>query len=232
MPDWGERIVKTTAILVVAAVVVTGIVCAKNLETGYEPEGLDELDKQKGLFKTTMIRPDADFSRYSKLNPRKVMLVVRDPGPQGGEKETGSLIGSRSREVVVPESEDLAKLKEIINTTVNTELGSCTNCELTHGSGPDTLVVRVVLTDILFDETSKARSTEGEPLPILKQGTIVFDLVDGETGVIQARMGERRKCPTAKESEITEPWPNVSGWAEVAVGDLGRELERMRTTGS
>ena len=105
---------KRAVLLIVGVMLIAGLTMAKKINLGYEPEGFDELAKEKGVFKTTLIRPDADFSKYTKLNPRKVMLVVRESVPESGEKETGSLIGSRSRTIVMPEFEQLARLKEII----------------------------------------------------------------------------------------------------------------------
>ena len=223
---------KRAVLLIVGVMLIAGLTMAKKINLSYEPEGFDELAKEKGVFKTTLIRPDADFSRYTKLNPRKVMLVVRESVPESGEKETGSLIGSRSRTIVMPDFEELSRLKEIIGESIDTQLENCTDCVLVHDSGPGTLVLRTAVTDVLFDEVSGSKSSNGEPVPILKQGTIVFDLIDGETGVIQARFGERRKCEPAKASEITESWPNVVDWAELAAADLGRELERMRSQSS
>jgi hypothetical protein len=223
---------KRAVLLIVGVMLIAGLAMAKKINLGYEPEGFDELAKEKGVFKTTLIRPDADFSRYTKLNPRKVMLVVRESVPKSQEKETGSLLGSRSRTIVMPDFEELARLKEIIGESIDTQLKNSTDCELVHDSGPGTLMLRTAVTDVLFDEVSGSKSSNGEPVPILKQGTIVFDLIDGETGVIQARFGERRKCEPAKASEITEPWPNVVDWAELAAADLGRELERMRSQSS
>lgn len=217
-------------ILLMACGAATGV--AKNLDTGYEPEGLDELAKQKGVFKTTLVRPDADFSRYTKLNARKVMLFVRDPGPQSNEKETGSLIGSRGGGGVMPPFEELAKLKEIINETIVIELSSSSELEIVGASDEETLVLRATVVDMVFDETSKIKTADGEPAPVLSQGTIVFDLIDGETGVIQARVGERRKCRPPKSDDSIDvnlgSWSSAAGWAEVAVSDLCQELKRVR----
>ncbi len=222
---------KNGLLLILLVACVAGIGFAKSLDTGYEPEGYDELAKQKGVFKTTLVRPDADFSRYTKLNARKVMLVVRNTGPQTTEKETGSLIGSRSRGGVMPEYEELAELKEIINETIVTELGCSSELELVHDSGPGTLVLRAAVTDVVFDKTSKIKTADGEPSPILSQGTIVFDLIDGETGVIQARVGERRKCPTPKNSSVDVDkgsWTSAASWIKLAAADLCQELKRVR----
>lgn len=221
---------KNGMVMILLVACVAGIGLAKNLDTGYEPEGYDDLAKQKGVFKTTLIRPDADFSRYTKLNARKVMLVVRNTGPQTTEKETGSLIGSRSRGGVMPGYEELAQLKSIINETIVTELDCSSDLKLVHDSGPGTLVLRAAVTDAVFDKTSKIKNADGEPSPILSQGTIVFDLIDGETGIIQARVGERRKCSTPKNSAVDVDkgsWTSAANWAQVAAADLCQELKRV-----
>jgi len=222
---------KKVILPIVVMVLLSGVILAKGLDIGYEPEGLDELAKQKGLFKTTLIHPDADFSRYTKLNPRKVMLIVRDPGPQNEQKTTGSLIGSRNQGGVMPEWEDLVKLKQIINETIVAELDCDTELELVNASDPETLVLRAAVTDVVFDETSKIKTPDGEPAPVLSQGTIVFDLIDGETGIIQARVGERRKCRIPKNSSSEDEngsWSSAASWTQLAVADLCQELKRVR----
>jgi len=87
------------------------------------------------------------------------------------------------------------------------------------------------VTDAVFDETTKIKTADGEPALVLSQGTIVFDLIDGETGVIQARLGERRKCRPSKDAssvESTGPWPCAGAWTEDAVTDLCQELKRVQ----
>ena len=114
---------------------IAGVGLAKNLNTGYEPDGLDELTKQKGLFKTTLVNPDANFSRYSKLYPKKVMLIIRDPGPQKKQQSTGSILGTRGQSGVMPEREEIKQLKQIINDAIVTELGRSSGFELVHDAG-------------------------------------------------------------------------------------------------
>lgn len=222
---------KKTGLLILVVGLIAGVGLAKNLETGHEPEGLDELTKQKGLFKTTLIHPDADFSHYTKLYPKKVMLVIRDPGPRNEQPSTGSILGQRSRSGVMPEWEEITQLKKIINDAVVAELGRSSGFELVHDAGHETLVLRASVIDIVCDESSEIETEDGEPAPLLTQGTIVFDLIDGETGVIQMRIGERRKCRRAKNLPSSGPWPNVGHWAELAAADLSRELRRVQGDG-
>ena len=219
-------------VLVLVMVLTASVGLARSFETGYEPEGLDQLEKQKGVFKTTLVDPDADFSRYSKIYPKKVMLVVRDPGPRNEQPATGSLLGKSSGGGVMPEWEELAELKQIINDAIVAELGRGTDLELVNDFGPGTLVLRAAVTDVVCDESSKVKTKDGEPALTVSQGTIVFDLIDGETGIIRARVGERRKCRAAKGATPTVegPWPNVASWAASATADFCEELARF--TGS
>ncbi len=214
--------------LVLVVVLTSSVGLARSFDTGYEPEGLEELEKHKGLFKTTLVDPDSDFNRYNKIYPRKVMLVVRDPGPQNEQPMTGSLVG-KSGGGVMPEWEELAELKQIINDAIVAELGRSTDLELVNDAGPGTLVLRAAVTDVVCDESSKIKTEDGKPALEVSQGTIVFDLIDGETGVIQARFGERRKCRAAKgaASPVEGPWPNAASWAVLATTDLCEELARF-----
>ena len=56
---------------ILVMILLPGVILAKNLTAGYEPAGLDELAKQKGTFKTTLINPEADFPRYTEFRLRK-----------------------------------------------------------------------------------------------------------------------------------------------------------------
>jgi hypothetical protein len=226
-----KKIVLAAAVMAVVA--VSGV--AKTLDTGYEPKGLDELAKRKGTFKTTLVRPGADFSRYTKLNPRQVALVIRDPGQQGLKQPTGRLVGPKGGSGVMPDWKEIDELKEIIDDTIATGLSGGSELEVVGEAGPGTLVVRATVTDAVFDETTKVKTADGEPALVLSQGTIVFDLIDGETGVIQARLGERRKCQLSKQASSTTSnasWPCADTWTEQAVSDLCQELKKVRGGGS
>lgn len=220
---------KKSVLLVGLMVLAAGFVVAKSFETGYEPEGLDNLEKQKGVYKTTLVDPDADFSRYSKIYPQKVMLIVRDPGPQNEQPTTGSLLGKGSGGGVMPEWEELTELKGIINDALVAELGRSSGLELVNDAGPGTLVLRAAVVDVVCDESSKIKTEDGDPALTVSQGTIVFDLIDGETGFIRARFGERRRCraPKGADPVVEGSWPNVASWTEFAAADLSRELSRF-----
>jgi hypothetical protein len=112
------------------------------------------------------------------------------------------------------------------------ELAHSGSLQLVHEEGADTLVLRASFTDVVIDIGSNSDLGVDNPKPVSAQGVVFFDLIDAETGVIQARIGERVKCAKKTGGEPgsdTDPrWTNVSSCAEHAAADLRAELERVR----
>ena len=115
-------IVRKAVFLVLTLSLVAGISFAKKPGAVFGTEGLDDLTKQKGLFKTTLINPNAEFSSYSKLCPKRVLLQFRGPRPAQDEATTGSMVRKKSRGVDVPEGEDLETFRQIITDAVEVTL--------------------------------------------------------------------------------------------------------------
>ena len=197
---------------------------AARIDTGATPKGLDELVEAGGAFKTALVRPGVDFSTYVNLYPRTVKLVVDAPGVTG-EAAPGSLIGKRKGSGNLPGRPDVQLLQQILDETVATEAKASSDRRVVLDPGPDTIALRVTVTDLDF---GKAK-IDGEPVPTVKRGIIVFDLVDSTTGIIQARFAERRKCPQGASGDPTDAvggrWPGVSAWLKEAMVDLFNELD-------
>jgi hypothetical protein len=223
--------VKKAPFVFLVLFLVAGFGFARSPGHSSGPEGLDELTKEKGLFKITLINPEAEFSRYSKLCPKQVLLQFRGPGQTRGAATTGSMIRKKSRGAEIPEGEDLATFRQIITDALVDELANCDHVEMAEEGGPETLFVRARVTDIVTDIASKDSKSDKNPKPYSVQGDITFDLIDAETGVILARVGESRKSRKAGDS-VSPPdagaeWVNIWSWAERAAADLRQELERV-----
>jgi hypothetical protein len=214
-----------------AVVLSAGSSFAGNQSTGNGPNGLDELTKQKGLFRTTLINTDAHFSGYSKLCPKRVLFQFRGPGPAQDESVTGSMVRKKSRGAEIPEGEDLATFTQIITDAFVGELGRCELIEMVEEGGPETLFVRATVTDIVTDIASKSGKSGKNLKAYSVQGDITFDLIDAETGIILAHLGESRKSRKAGDSVVPPDagaeWVNIWSWAEQAAADLRQELERV-----
>lgn len=226
---------KKTFSLVLTMSLAAGFSLAKNPAPNSESEALDGLTKQKGTFKTTLIRPDTDFFEYGKVYPKGVLLQFRGPRPMQDEATAGSLVRKRSRDATIPDDEDLATFRQIITDVFVSELGSCEYFELVEEVGPGTLFVRITVMDIVTDIASKSSKTDKNQNPFSVQGTIFFDMIDAETGVVLARFGERRKSRKSDDSAASPDagarWVSIWNWAEQATEDFHQELERVLNEG-
>ena len=223
---------KKALLVVVMVAVATGIGFARNSNSGFGPEGVDELKKQKGgLFKTTLIRPDADFSKYDKVFPKRVLLQFRGPGTAQDESTAGSMVRKKSKTVVVPEGEDLETFRRVVSDAFSTEIGSCELFELVDEAGPETLLIRIMVMDIVTDVAEES----SKPKPFSAQGTIVIDVIDAETGLIQARFSESSKSKKVKNPaefpEAGEQWVNIWSWAGQAASEFRQEMVRVHGQG-
>ena len=223
-----RRIVLVALVLALSV----GFGFARNSNSGFGPDGLDELEKQKGQFKTTLVHPDADFAGYSKICPKRVLLQFRGSGPARDESTMGSMVRKKNSGPAIPEGEDVETLRQVVSDAFASEMGSCEVFELVEEAGTETLFIRVMIADIVTDIASKSGKSEK---PFSAQGTIIFDLIDAETGIIQARFSEHSKSKKAKDPmmppEAGAQWVNIWTWAEQAAADLHQELKRMVNQG-
>lgn len=219
-------------LLLLAAVLVTGVAGARSFETGYQPEGIDELKKQKGVFSTVLVHPDTDFSEFSRIRIQSVALVIRDPAA-ANQFDTGRLLKKREKESVIPEYDEVIEFKRIVKETVAGKVAEDLDLEVVDDAGPGTLIVQPVVTDVEISSSSKNTSEDGRELPLLDEGVIVFDLMDGETGRILARFAEKKRNKPPKSERKTEGvWPNLPHWADAVASDLCEELRSVQTASS
>ncbi len=71
-------------------------------------------------------------------------------------------------------------------------------------------------------------------LSAVGEGTIVFELIDAQNGLMQARVGERRNIQPPQQhshdvfsrpANFNTVWVDVEQWARAVASDLRRELE-------
>jgi hypothetical protein len=227
----GVLFMKKTVLLVLVLSLAASFSFAKKPGPSSEPDGLDELTKEKGLFKTTLINPSADFSSYNKLSPKRVLLQFRGRGPAQDESTAGSLVRKKSKGPAIPQGEELETFRQVISDAFVGVIGDCEEFDVVQESGSETLYVRVMVTNIVTDIASKSSKSDKDAKPFSAQGTITIDLIDAKTGVIQARFGEHSKSKKSNDSmtipEAGAQWTNIWAWAELAATDLRQELTRV-----
>jgi hypothetical protein len=221
---------KNALLILLAAVFVVGVAAAQEEQTG------DEMEKIKGPFAQTWVRPDADISQYSKLYPWKAVFQFRDVE---GEKQPRTSI-EKSRGVSTPyqvSEEGQKKFEEVVSDAFVKELGRSKQFEIVDEVGPDTLLVRATLMDIVSTVPIAPAGTVDTYIASLGEATIVFELIDAETGVVQATAGERRQIvPPSRAMGGTGGAPmneatilnDVKNWATVVARDLRKALDKAQ----
>ena len=222
---------KKAAFLLLCGVLMAGVLYAQDAPVK-EVTGEDELVKEKGRFAGTWIHPDADITQYSKLYPWQSVFQFRE----GGEEKAGTTIeasrGNQGYYVVTDESK--AKFEEVVSDTFVKVLGRSKIFEVVDEVGPDTLIVRIAMLDIVSNVPPTRPGSQDSYLSAVGEATFLFELIDSETGVIQARVGERRRIQprsrmntvSSRPANSSTVWAEVKMWADQLGEDFRRALEK------
>jgi hypothetical protein len=211
---------------------IAGLPFAQEAAPAKEVTGGDELVQKKGFFAGTWVHPDADITRYSKLYLWDAVFQFRE----GGETSSGTTIGT-SRGDQAPyavRDESKKKFEQVVSDSFVKALGQSKIFEVVDEVGPNTLIVRAAVLDIVSDVPPTRTGVNDVYLAAVGEATFVFELFDAETGVIQARVAERRRIqPPGRMNEVSSVpansatvWSDVKLWANDVGQDVRRALEK------
>lgn len=201
-----------------------------------EVSGEDDLEKVKGRFQLSYVHPDADITRYDKIYAWKVVYQFRDVGEGRKVSSTTAMLQSGNQGPFAVPKEDQEKFGELAKKALLKELGRSKKFELVGQIGPETLLMRAAFLDITSQIPPQRTGIVDVHITKVGEATLVFDLIDAETGVIQARVGERRVIqPPGQSRELsTMPansatvWADVEMWASQVARDLRVALDKAR----
>ena len=207
---------------------------AEEATLAVEVTGSDELVREKGRFEDTSVHPDADFTRYRKLHLWIAELQFREVAAQRdhtvGRIDNGSAFALSN--------EEQERYREVVSNAFVDELGRSKNLELVADFGPSTLIVRASILDIVCHVPPPSAGDVNVYPSTVGEGTLRFELIDSETGVMQARVEERRKIqppgriiPDVSSVPIYREtmWRDVRRWSSEAASDLRRALGRAQS---
>jgi hypothetical protein len=229
----GGEIVKKAAFLLLCGVLMTGVLYAQDAPVK-EVTGGDDLVQEKGPWQGTWVHPDADISKYSKLYLWDAVFQFREGGATSAGTTMQMMRGDSSGPYAVTE-DSKEKFKKVVTEAVDKELARGKMFEVTDTVGPGTLLVRTAVLDIVSDVPPHL-SGGGIHLASVGQATMVFELIDAETGVIQARVAERRAIqPDVRMNQVNAAptnsatvWADVERWARDEAQALRKELEKAK----
>jgi hypothetical protein len=176
-------------ILVFVALTVAGCSSAPptiqegpNAEVSYD--GLHVIDNS--IFKMAWADPDIDFSRYNKIMPGGAFFEYR-----AVKKTSTTRVTSSQSEFYIDDSAR-EKLKALTSEIFNEEVSKSTRFTVTDVRGPDVLVIRGGLHDIVSNVPPERASRGNVYLSKVGEITLILEAVDSESGEVIFRALERR----------------------------------------
>jgi hypothetical protein len=159
-------------------------------------------------FKLVYVDPDIDFSVYNKFIPGPASFQFR------AVKKTSTATARRNNtsEYWISD-EDKQKLADVVSSTFADELAKSEVFTETTTPGPDTLIIRGVLHDIVSHVPPELVGRGEIYLSSVAEATLIIEALDSLSGEVIYRAIERRAAQRrGQQMMISNP---VTTWSEV-----------------
>jgi hypothetical protein len=176
--------VTATCLSVGCTTTAPSIQSGPNAEVSFD--GLNVVDNSKA--DKAWARPDFDLSPYS-----KIMVVGADIEYAPAKKQNTSMNRSGSGPYFIDDT-SRARFETLVKETFMEEIAKIENFELVNEAGPDVLMIRGGLLDVVSYVPQDSVNTAGRGaiyLSRIGEATLVLELRDSETGAIIARSIDR-----------------------------------------
>jgi hypothetical protein len=219
--------------LIAVTVFAAGLVGAQETVDGTQVTGADDLVKKKSSqFQELWVNPEADISKYHKLYIWKPVFQFRDLGDQSVNRT--SIAMARNQDYFAVPEEDQEKFEKLVTDVLLKGLERSKQFEIVDSIGPGTLIVRASVLDIVSNVPPNVGRLANVHLSSMGEATFVWELIDAETGVIQARSADRRyiQPPAAMNTVNPAPtnastaWNYVELWANDQALTLRKVLDK------
>lgn len=225
---------RKTTLIVMSVLTVAGFLNAQEVKPVTEVTGADELVETKGALENTWVRPDTDMTRYGKLLLWAPEFQFREGGETRAVTTSKMLRGDGGPYAVRPEDQE--RFQKLVSDTFVAELERSKMFAVVDTPVPGTLIVRAGFVDITSDVPPNVALSANIHLAAVGEATIVVELIDAQTGVIQARASERRLIqPEARKRGVNPApansatvWADVERWAYEQAQDLRKALEKAK----
>ena len=206
-----EKTVKKI-ILALSAMVLGACAGEPTLQTGPEAEttfdGLVRVDNSR--FSDAWADPDADWARYDQVLPGQAFFEFR--AVKKTPQTTSGRINSSTDEFWIPE-DSRVRLEEEVSAVFAEELANSERFTVTDAPGPNVLIIRGGLHDIVSRVPPELVGRGDIFLRSVGEATIVIEAVDSMSGEVLARMVERRSAERpGGQMQRSSP---VTTWAEI-----------------
>lgn len=161
-----------------------------------------------GPYKLSWSDPDVDFAVYDKVIPGGATFQFR------AVKKTSSTIArSRNQREFWISDKDKQRLEETVSDIFAEEIAKSEKFEVVAEAGPDTLIIRGAMADIVSQVPPDMMGRGEIYLSSVGEATLIIEAVDSLSGEVIYRGIERRAMQRAGGSAIMSN--TVTTWAEV-----------------
>ena len=152
----------------------------------------NELVKEKGAFQETWVLPGASLAGVNKVYLWGAGFQYRDVGPA---RRTRSTFSSSNDEYGISE-ESRQMFEEVVAEAFQKEFAKGKNFQIVDEIGPDTIIIRGGLADIISKVPPEFVGRSEVYLASVGAATVVLEVIDAETGTVLAAAAERRAIET------------------------------------
>ncbi len=205
-------LIKTIAKILLMSAMLVGCTSTPTIQTGPDAEvtydGLTRVDNT--VMDAAWKLADVDLSDYTKVKLLGAGIEFRFvTGPTSGS--TTSMRASRRSEFPLDESQQ-ERLRQTITDAFTAEMSNSERFELVETTGPDTLLVRGALLDVVSNVPPDRIGRSRIFLSSVGEATLVIEVRDSVTFTIIARAVDRRAAARPGTSIEAN---SVTTWAEV-----------------
>ena len=193
-----------------------------------EEDPWSHLEKGKSGFTETWVNPNTDWTRFDSVYLWRAEFQYRDVGP--AQRTRSTLMNTRQREFGISE-EDREIFEQLVSEAFVKEIQKAKNFRVTEDLGPQTLIMRGAILDIVSNVPPEHIGRSEIYLAVIGEATLVVELIDAGTGEVAAVVAERRAMGSGRIDSFSVPTNNASIVAEVrrwstrASAKLRAELE-------
>ena len=175
-------------------------------------------------FARAWVAADMDLSGYTKIMPGKPTFQFR-----AAREPSGTAIGRSTRaQKDFPLSDDTKqKLIDIAGETFSEELAKSERFKMTDQAGPDVLLVRGGMLDIVSHVPPDQMGRNEIYLSSVGEITLVLEIIDSTSGEVLGRAADRRALNTSAGTARSSVVTNTSQFRRVARGWASRFREGL-----
>ena len=223
---------KKLVLVILSLLIVACASAPPALQTGPDAErtfdGLVRIDNSR--FRDAWADPEIDFSQYKKVLPGGVHFEFRAVSKSAGRT---SLSRGSQRDFWISDA-NRYKLVDTVSAVFEEELSKARGWEAAEEAGPDVLILRGALLDIVSFIPPEMISRSEIYLSSVGEATLVVEGIDSMSGEVVFRAVDRRSITPAGNTMVlastVTTWSEVRRWARRYATILREGLESIHNS--